>query len=227
MKTKLIILAMLFLSVQLIAQDFKVEKVSGDVKLLRGTSENWETVKKGEALSPSDFVLTEKKSFIQLLKGGDRFLLKENAAIGLNYIKKVSTDDLILALALDEIRSVPKIKKNDNSKNTAVYGADRNLELLNQIDDLGEKKINGAKILNENGFKESSIIAAKETFRKHPVVNNNFEYRIYFADILNELKLYQEAASEYSKIKKLELNNDQLKVVDEKLEEVSLKIMEK
>ncbi len=106
------------------AQEFTIERIAGNVKLLKGTSEQWENAKKGQILNPTDLLLTEKNSLVQLVKNEERFLLKGDVAIGLNHIKKISINDLILALTLDEIRNVPKIKRNSLSKNTAVYGAE-------------------------------------------------------------------------------------------------------
>ncbi len=134
-----------------------------------------------------------------------KFVLKANAAIGINHIRKVSINDLILALTLEEIRNVPKIKRSNLSKNTAVYGTEISESNTNSVkdNDLGVKKINGAKILNESGYKESSLIAAKEVFRNYPDISTDFNTRIYFANVLIELELYQEALSEFQRINKL------------------------
>jgi hypothetical protein len=191
-KMKKIIVILILLVSFMSAQEFTVEKISGDVKILKGTSEKWETVKRGEVLSGNDVLLTEANSYIQLNKDNNMFVLKGDVAIGLNHIKQVSINDLLLALALDEIRNVPKIKKNSISKNTAVYGSKSKVEKEISIDKnlLGAKKLNGAKLLNESGYSESSVIVAKEVFRNYPKISMRFEDRLYFADILNELKLY-------------------------------------
>lgn len=211
------------------AQEFMVKKTSGKVMVLKSTSEKWEDVKKGDQLQSSDLILTDKNSLVELSKGDETFLLKDNAAIGLNHIKKVSINDLILALTLDEIRNVPKIKSKSISKSTAVYGSDNSSKIAPIIkeNELGRKKMNGAKILSNSGYVESSIIAAKEVFRKHETISNNFDDRIYFADLLNTLELYQEAASEYARIDKLDLNISQKQILSKKKIEVSKKLMEK
>jgi len=209
------------------AQDFKVEKISGDVKILKGTSEKWEVVKKGEILSGNDVLLTETNSYIQLNQDENRFMLKGDVAIGLNHIKQVSINDLLLALALDEIRNVPKMKKNGTSKNTAVYGSKSKTNKKFSIDEnlLGVKKLNGAKLLNENGYSESSVIVAKEVFRNYPKISMKFNDRLYFADILNELKLYQEASSEYSKLENIALTDLDKDTIKKRIETVSMKLV--
>jgi len=224
---KTIITILLFFSITISAQDFIVEKISGTVKLLKGTSEHWEEVKLGQKLTGSDLILTEKKSLIQLNKDNERFLLNSDAAIGLNHIKKISLNDLVLALTLDEIRNVPKIKRNSISKNTAVYGSETKAKDDMVIDEnmLGNKKINGAKQLNVSGYTESSIIVAKEVFRNYPNVASNFENRVYFADLLKDLKLYEEAASEFSNMENLNLSKSQKEILKDKNNEVSLILM--
>ncbi len=224
---KKLIVLLVFFSITINAQNFVVEKISGTVKLLRVTSEKWEDVKVGQNLTGSDLLLTEENSLIQLSKDNETFLLKSDAAIGLNHIKKISINDLVLALTLDEIRNVPKIKRNSISKNTAVYWAEKSLKNNLNIDEnvLGIKKINGAKQLNESGYTESSIIVAKEVFRNYPKVASDFNDRIYFADLLSNLKLYEEAASEYSDIEKLSLTENQKNILKQKKNEVSLRLM--
>ena len=209
------------------AQDFTVEKISGDVKILKGTSEKWETVKRGEVLSGNDVLLTEPNSYIQLNKDENRFMLKGDVAIGLNHIKQVSINDLLLALALDEIRNVPKMKKNGTSKHTAVYGSKSKVEKVVSIDEnlLGTKKLNGAKLLNENGYSESSVIVAKEVFRNYPKISMKFNDRLYFADILNDLKLYQEASSEYTKLENIALTEKEKDIIRKRIETVSMKLV--
>ncbi len=225
---KIIILLLMFAGF-ITAQNFKVEKINGDVKILKGTSEKWETVKQGDVLSGEDVLLTERNAYILLNKDGKKFELKGDAAIGLNHIKQVSINDLILALALDEIRNVPKIKKSTTARNTAVYGSKVTNKTKISIDEnvLGTKKINGAKILNENGYSESSVIVAKEVFRNYPKVSMNFDDRLYFADVLNKLELYQEAAAEYNKIKNLALSDKEKETVASRIEDVNLKLIEK
>lgn len=223
---KLILLLLLF-SITISAQNFVVEKISGTVKLLRGTSEKWENVKVGQSLTGSDLLLTEENSLIQLSRDNEIFLLKSDAAIGLNHIKKISINDLVLALTLDEIRSVPKIKRNTISKNTAVYGSEKSNMKDLKIDEnvLGTKKINGAKQLNESGYTESSIIVAKEVFRNYPNIAADFNDRIYFADLLSNLKLYEEAAADYSDIEELSLTENQKEILKQKKNKLSIKLM--
>lgn len=224
MKTFMIIL---FCSISLLAQNIKVEKISGSVKYLKGTSEKWENVTTGTILSANDFLETEDNSFIQLNKDGKRFILKSSSALGLNYIKEISVNDLLLALAMEEVRNVPVKQNNTNVGNTAVYGSkvstkktDAKLDLL-----LGEKRLNGAKQLVEFGYSESAVIAAKETYRNYPATKKLIKERIFFTDILISLKLYDEALSELNDIKNYcDLESDQ-KIISEKIDKVKMELL--
>ena len=210
------------------AQEFTVEKVSGVVMYLSGTSEKWVNVKSGQILSSNTLILAESNSLVRLKKADEIFILRGDAAIGLNHLKKVSVNDLILALTLDEIRNVPKIKSNGLSKNTAVYGSNEQKNKSAYSDDkyLGEKKIKGARQLSENGYQESSIIAAKEVFRNYPSINTKFDERLYFADLLSELKLYEEALEDYIQISNLELNSEENNILEARIASTNMKMVE-
>lgn len=223
---KKIFTIILFTAINLSAQNFTVEKISGKVQVLHGTSEKFVEVKAGEKLNGNDLVITDEKSYIQLIKDGNiprRIILQSNSALGLNYVKEISINDLLLALAQEEIRRIPKNNGNGNTKNTAVYGEEiKAAASLNISEDLmGIKRINGAKQLAENGYKESAVIVAKETFRKYPSAKNKINDRIYFADLLVDLKLYSEAFEEFSEIRKESPGNE---IINEKLEVLKSKI---
>jgi hypothetical protein len=224
-----IIILIIGLSFSNFAQQFTVKNITGDVKILSGASEEWKTVQVGQQLIGSDLLLTDEKSSIRLNNEKGTFLINNNIAVGLKNIRKVSLNDLVLALALEDIRNVPKKKQNGNSKNTAVYGSEENQEkdLKIKNEHLGFLKLNGAKFLHKNGFTESAIIVGKEVFRNFPSIANSFEDRLYFADLLNGLKLYQEAASDYSQIQNLNISDVQKSIIEKKKEELSVKLLNK
>lgn len=207
MKTFLILL----LAVpSIVAQDFIVTDAKGDVKYRTGTSENWIELEDGKVLHSNDFVITGLKSSVQI-KGSESIInLEEFTAVSISSIKTMSTDDLLLALAMEDMINAPKSNGKNNSSSTAVYGnkegQSKNPEL--KTDDFGIKRLNGAMQLAKNGFKESSVVFAKETYRKYPDTKQIPSYRIFFADILYEKGLYEEALGEYLDIAKLELNKE-------------------
>lgn len=217
MKKIIILSALVFINIS--AQEFNVDKVSGEVMVLNGTDENWIQVKAGQKLSIHDFISTSEKSFIQLSSKESKFILRNNSAINLSAVKKMTINELLLALAAEDVRSIPAKKNNEGMRNTAVYGTEETTgkKMIPAVKDLGNKKINGAKQLVENGFKESALLVAKETYRKYPYTKNNFDNRLYFVDLMLALNMKNEAAAELSELKSSKLNSGNLSAIDSRL----------
>ena len=198
------------------AQTFIVKKVKGEVKAQIGVSEKWQPVKKNAELNSQTTLMTSKNSRIVLQYGKEKIKIKNLSIISLKGIKKLTTDELLLALAMENILDVPNKKKNiNNSPNTAVYGKEINGKTKAVINenDFGKMRLNGAKQLAENGYIESAIIEAMETYRKYPDTKKLSDYRIYFANLLVKKRLYDEALTEYNKIIELKLDkNEKLQV---------------
>ena len=216
-------LILLLLVPSLIAQEYKATVVKGDVKYRTGTSEVWLEVKEGTVLRSDDFVITGSKSSIQI-KGSENIInLAEYSAVSIASIKTMSTDELLLALAMEDMINAPKPNGKNNSSNTAVYGnkegQNKNPEM--KADDFGIKRLNGAMQLAKNGYKESSVVFAKETYRKYPDSKQIPSYRIFFADILYEKGLYEEALGEYLDIAKLELNKEEKSKVESQTQSIN------
>ena len=57
-----------------------------------------------------------------LVKGNIKFTLKESAAVTVDNIKKMTIDDLLLALAMEDMMNAPRKKDENKSKSTQVYG---------------------------------------------------------------------------------------------------------
>jgi hypothetical protein len=217
---KKLILILLFTG-SLFAQSFTVEKLSGDVKYQNGDSENWTAINEGTKVNDDAIIVTADNSFVELEGNNVWFKLNESSAVSVSSIKKMNIDDLLLALAMEDIINAPK-EINKSSDNTAVYGTEAGQEntLLIKSDDFGIKRLNGAVQLAQNDLKESAVIAARETYRKYPETKSISSYRIYFADILYEKGLYEEALEEYSDIQKLDLTNTQQTDVNLKTESI-------
>ncbi len=211
------------------AQSFKVDKVVGNVKAQIGTSEKWVEVRSGDSYDANTVLQTGKNSSVQLESKDLKFTLKESSALPLASIKKMSIDDLLLALAMEDIINAPKKKEESKSKNTAVYGAEVNGAKTPEIgsDNFGIKKLNGAVQLSESGFKESAIVTSKEAFRKYPGTEKLSNFRIYFADILKDLGLNEEAYDEFTSIKSLKLTQQQSTQVNNNLDELGKKLINK
>ncbi len=212
--------------VSLAQQNYKIEKVSGNVKVQIGTSENWIDVKPGMTLQSNSVLLTDKESFITISNNELRFTLKPSAALNVNSIKKMTIADLLLALAMEEILNAPIIKNDSKARNTATYGSEINNKNVSSVTtkNFGLLRLNGAKQLAENGFKESAVAFAMETYRKYPDTRTLKDYRLYFANIIYELNLYQESLAEYNQIKELDLTESEKKEVNLRLEKLAKNI---
>ena len=207
-------------------QSFKAEKVMGSVKVL-GPNDKWVGVKEGTILSSNSFIVANKKSSVKISGEGISFTLRESSALPVSSIKKMTIDELLLALAMEDMMNAPREKEKNNGKTTAVYGTkeEGDVKEIIQPDDFGLKRINGAVQLAENGFKESAVITAKETFRKYPSTKEKAQYRIYFANILYEFGLYEEALDEYNSIKQLTLSGKEKSEIGEKISLLNKKLV--
>ena len=219
---KKIILFLILSTGLMFAQEYTVTKVNGDVKYLSGGNENWVELKTGETIERDAVISTGNNSSITLRSNNLHFTLNESSAISVSSIKEMSTDELLLALAMEDIINAPKNNGNGKSGNTAVYGTDEgnnnNLELA--PGEFGIKRLNGAMQLAKNDMKESAVVVARETFRKYPDTKSLSSYRIFFADILFEKGLYNEAFEEFNEIAKLELSDEEKLKVDIKTETI-------
>ena len=222
------IFVLLFLATAFVyGQSCKIENLKGDVKAQIGTSEKWLAVKKGQELSVDAVISTGKNSFVKIDVKDSKLMLKSFSALKLSNIKKMTVNDLILALAMEDMLNAPKKKENTNSKNTAVYGAEVNgiKTPMVESDDFGIKRLNGAVQLAENGFKESAVVDAKETFRKYPETNNLTSYRIFFANILFDLGLNEDAYDDFKSIEPLKLTGEEKNEVQAKLDVLAKKLL--
>jgi hypothetical protein len=222
-------LAILLFATITYSQTFLVEKVNGNVKILSSNNTNWEQLKPKMILDENAVISSDKNSSVLIKSDEISFTLKESSAITISNIRKMTLDELVLALAMEDVMNVPRKKGNEKSDNTGVYGDKISEEILTTImsNDFGLKRLNGAKQLAENGMKESAIIAAKEVYRKYPETKNDAATRIYFADLLFGSGLYEEAYDDYTDIKKLTLNAEQKHYVEGKIEQISKKLINK
>lgn len=221
------LLLLLLCTGTLFAQQFKVEDVKGTVKVLKGTSEIWEDVKRGDELSKDAFISVEDASLIILSSDGSRFKLANNAALGLDNIKEISLNDLLLALAQEEIYNVKDNQKESSVKSTAVYGENTDVARKKMPDSIiGERRLNGAIQLAENGYERQAVLYAKETMQKYPATQRMFDQRIIIINIITGLGLYEEALADLNGMKELNLTSEQLVMLNKKIDQISKLIAE-
>lgn len=222
MKTIIIILLTV---ISLFGQNYKVEKVNGNIKVQISGSEEWKEVKTGNLLNSNSLLFADENSSIQISNEKGFFTLKGSSALVTGSIKEISLEELLLALAMEELLNSPKKKDKNNSQTTAVYGTNqKNKNLDINSGDFGFIRLNGAKQLSESGYKESALLTAKEIFRKYPSTNLIAKERIYFANILLELELFEDAYIDFENILKLKINENEEKEVNDKIEFIKKKL---
>lgn len=224
MKTLIIVLTA---AVILAAQTYQASDVKGVVKFQSGIEEKWEVVNEGTLLTGNAIISTGDNSSVRLNSGNFNFNLEENSAISTISIKKMSLDELLLALAMEDLINTPKTKSNGSSDNTATYGTEENGKNNSEIasGSFGIKRLNGAMQLANSGLVESAVVFAKETYRKYPDTRSIAYYRIFFANILYEKGLYEEALKDFNEINLLELNPEQKSKVNSSLDDIKKILM--
>ncbi len=224
---KKILLILLIAAGIISAQTYKASQVEGLVTVQSGTGEKWTRVEDGQILQPNSTVETSGNSQVWLHGENVKLLLKGSSAVSLSSIKKMTVDQLILALAMEDMLNAPHKKENLNSQNTAVYGAEVNgiKPPIIKSDDFGVKRLNGAVQLAEGGYRESAVVFARETFRKYPDTKNIAAFRIYFADILYNLGLNEDAYDDFKTIQKLKLSDVQKKEVMNKMDILAKRLL--
>ena len=161
---KKIICILFVLTINIAAQEYYVEKVSGNVQALIGTGEKWIEVTIGQKLHSTDLISTDAKSFIQITNKESRFILQSNSALGLSSIKKMTLNELLLALAMEEIRNIPKTKSNQSTRNTAVYGSEVSSGKLASVtvNDIGLKKLMAPGSLHKMDLRNRQSLLLKK-----------------------------------------------------------------
>ena len=218
---KVLLVFFVFIS-SLFAQEYKAVNVKGDVKYQSGESENWLGLKEGTVINADAFVSTGEKSSVRLVGKDESVMLNEMSAISVGSIKKLSTEELLLALAMEDMINAPKTDGKGSSNNTATYGEKESDRVLKASENnFGIKRLNGATELANSGLKESAVVFAKETFRKYPYTKQIPKYRIFFADILYEKGLYEEALGEYFETQKLQLTKEEKLKVESQVSKIN------
>ena len=165
---KSLIILIVFTSV-IFAQNYSASSVNGEVKYRTGTSEEWHNLKDGTVLTNDAFISTGEKSSVKIRSSQTAITINEKSALSVGSIKNMSTDELLLALAMEDMINAPKKNGKESSGNTATYGNKEDNEVVQALkNDFGIRRLNGAVQLARSEMQESAVVFAKETYRKYP-----------------------------------------------------------
>jgi len=208
--------------------DFKVVSLKGTVLVRHGVQEQWKPVSAGDVLKPEDSIeLNKKSSAIILVDGRKKITLPASVIIDLSDLRYLTQEELLLMLAMEQIRSVPaKDNRYDIEipRTTTIHGSSKEESPALRPNDAetGLMQLNGTKVLFDHDFYATCVLKSKELFRLYPDLKNRTDERIMVAGALEKMNLNSEALSEY-----VGLTSGQLTVSERSIIEQKIKLLKK
>jgi hypothetical protein len=214
------------------AADFKVLGIRGDVSIRHGINEKWNTVCAGDTLKPDDTIESGKQSSATLLiDGSTQIIVPEMVIVDLSDFRSMSKEDLLMKLAMDNIRAIPT--RDDNRelnipRVTTVHGENRE-QKQNKIQlsiQTGVKQLNGSNVLFKNGFYATCALKTKQLFRSYPSLSEDLEARMLIAESFEKMNLNKEAVEEYTTVVDKSLQPELRLSLKKKIEFLNQKLKE-
>ena len=116
---KSLIILIVFTSV-IFAKNYSASSVNGEIKYRTGTSEEWLNLKDGTVLTKDAFISTGEKSSVKIRSSQTAITINEKSALSVGSIKSMSTDELLLAVAMEDMINAPRNNGKESSGNTAT-----------------------------------------------------------------------------------------------------------
>ncbi|MBI5475956.1 MAG: hypothetical protein HY964_04390 [Ignavibacteriales bacterium] len=233
MKNIIIFFVFIFLINQSVfAADYKIIGVKGTVSVRHGINENWSSVSAGDVLKPEDSIELGKQSSATLMIGpSTQIILPEMVMVDMSDFRYISKEELLMKLALENIRSIPA---RDNNKDmniprvTTIHGEEKNHSgsMAQNFLQAGEKQLNGGKVLFNNGFYATCALKTKQIFRLYPSLIENMDARILLAESFEKMNLNKEALEEYAFIISKSPTADTKQILQKKIDALKKKLNE-
>ena len=213
MKTLIHFLASLLLASTATSQSVSIQKISGDVGVRHGVTEQWTTAHAGQVLRPDDTFRTGAKGSAVLVAsnqngGQKRITLPADVILDVADIRDLTAEELMLKLTMEKVRGSSYQSKDDLQAPNAgvVHGANKasTTPLRENDPQAGLREWNGVQVLYDNGFFSTCALKGMELFRLYPVTNKSFDRRYMVAHALELAHLQGEALSEYAAIQGLD-----------------------
>ncbi len=212
MKTITVLLASFLAASAAPGQSVSIQKLSGDVGVRHGVTEQWTSAWAGQALRPDDTFRTGAKASAVLVAstqngGQKRITLPADVILDVADIRDLTPEELMLKLTMEKVRGSSYQSKDDlQAPNAAVvHGANKaSASPLRENDPhSGLQEWNGVQVLYDNGFYSTCALKGMELFRLYPETDRNFERRYMIAHALELARLRGEALGEYAAIQNL------------------------
>lgn len=229
----LAVIAVLLLSALPSLAGIKIVSLKGDVTVRRGAAERWVTVALGDALRPEDSIrLGEGADATVVLEDGPgtgkKVRFPAMVIVDAADLRNITRTDLLMKLAMEDVRSAPTPTRgggdmpNSTPKTTTTRAGDRDPGPTRNAEGGMENgmRLNGAKVLHENGYFGPCVLRSREILRIEPELARRFDARILMADALEKMDLKQEAYDAYKSLDGEKLTAVEKTLVGEKLEEL-------
>jgi len=226
------IAALLLLAVLPSQAGIRIVSLRGDVTVRHGAAEEWTAVAVGDALRPEDSIRMGDSSLATITidvgaGGGERGIIRlpPNVVVDIADLRKMTRSDLLMKLAMEDVRSAPKRQPGgggEMQKTTTTRAGDRDTGPAKQAsaESLNELRLNGARVLYDNGFYGPCVLRSREILRIEPGLNGRVDSRLLMADALEKMDLGNEAYIVYRSLAAEKLSADEKKLVEDKLLEL-------
>ncbi len=224
------IAAVLLLAVHPSPAGIRIGSMQGDVTVRHGAAEEWVAVAVGDVLRPEDSVRMGEGSSATITiddGAGERRKvgLPPNVIVDIADLREMTRSDLLMKLAMEDVRSAPKKPSGgggEMQKTTTTRAGDRDAGPAKQASagSLNELRLNGARVLHDNGFYGPCVLRSREILRIEPGLNGRVDSRLLMADALEKMDLGTEAYGVYRSLAAEKLSADEQKLVEGKLLEL-------
>ncbi|HLF13588.1 MAG TPA: hypothetical protein VI932_01695 [Bacteroidota bacterium] len=204
----------------------RVLTTRGDVAVRHGASEEWVKVAPGDVLKPEDSMRLGPGASSTLEAGGKKLELPAMVIVDIADLRNITRFDLLLKLAMEDVRSVPKpdpkLGNPGVAKTTTTRAGNRNGAAPGPAapGEVNALRLGGTRVLHDNGFFGTCILRSREIFRVEPALAERTDARLRVADALEKMNLREEAYDAYAALADGNLSAEEKRLVEKKLEEL-------
>ncbi len=210
-----------------------IVSLRGDVTVRHGAAQEWVAAARGDVLRPEDSIRMGEASSATLTidgagggEGNARIVrLPGMVIVDIADLRNITRGDLLMKLAMEDVRSVPKTPSGggeDIQKTTTTRAGDRDRgpEKPAAAGSVNELRLNGARVLYDNGFYGPCVLRSREVLRVEPGLNGRVDSRLLMADALEKMDLRGEAYDVYRALGAGKLSAKERELVENKLMEL-------